>query len=157
MTPRPRQLVRDLAARVIGERAAPVGGVARDRRLLRRALGHRTPGRVLVVGPGLAVRQVLPGLHVDVAGPLPHLEVTVCSSVDAPGSLPPARWDTVVVTDPGRDLAGRLAAVRTACRPGGRVLVLDRTGDVEPVLARVADVEGHVGRRPRVWTAAVRA
>lgn len=163
MTVRMRRLVRDLAGRWLGERAAPVGGVARDRRALRRALGGREVGRVLVVGPGLATRQALPGARVDVAGTSPHmLEVTVCSTASAAGSLPANRWDTVIVADPGTDLPGRLQAVVPACRAGARLVVIDRDGwaaDAPEVraLAAAADITGILGRRRhRLWLAQVR-
>lgn len=153
---RPRRLARRVAARVAGERRLPVGGVARDRRLLRRALGRQRRGRVLVVGPGLAARQVLAPADVDVTGTSPHsAEVTVCTTALGAGTLPPARWDTIIVSDPGPDWAARLAAVLPACR--GRLLVLDRAGrPLEPdeierltAAARVRDVVG--GSRRRVW------
>lgn len=157
---RPRELVRALAERRVGERPVPVGGVAGDRRLLRRALADTDVGHVLVVGPGLAARQALPGVAVDVVGIVPHrADVTVCSAATGPRSLPPDRWDTVIVVEPGPDLPGRLAAVATACRPSGRVLVLDRSGwtaDGPQVraLAAIATVTGVRGRgRRRLWTA----
>jgi hypothetical protein len=157
-----RELVRETAARVFGERPAPVGGVARDRRLLRRALAGNDPGVVLVVGPSLATRQALPGRPVDVADTVPYPEVTVCSAVAGPGSLPEARWDTVVVAEVGPDPAARLAAVRAACRPGARVLLLDDTGDDATgpgpaALAAVARTGRPLGRRGRrrLWPADV--
>lgn len=157
MSARLRDAVRQVAARRLGERPAPVGGVARDRRLLRRALAPESAGRVLVVGPGLATRQALPGRHVDVAGTVPHhAEVTVCSLVAGPGSLPEGRWDTVVIAEPGPDLPGRLDAARRACRPGGRVLVLERTGVEGTALSEVATVTGVLGRgRRRLWVGEV--
>lgn len=159
---RPRELVRRLAERWVGERAVPVGGVARDRRLLRRALSGAPAGRVLVVGPGLAARQALPQASVDVAGTVPHMaEVTVCSAATGARSLPADRWDTVIVSDPGADLPGRMAAVRSACRPGGRVLVIDRSGWAADgpearALTAAVTVTAVTGRgRHRVWTARV--
>lgn len=142
-----REAVRRLAERFIGERAAPVGGVARDRRLVRRTLAGEPVGRVLVVGPGLAVRQALPGAVVDVAGTSPHSEeVTVCSPALDAGSLPPLRWDTVIVTDPGPDLSRRLAAVRPACRPGGRLVLVSAADDAVPVGFDVRVAMRHGGR-----------
>jgi len=154
----PRALLRELASRVLGDRPAPVGGVARDRRLLRRALRRADVGRVLVVGPGLALRQALPGAQIDVAGTSPHsAEVTVCSVAIGRGSLPARRWDTVVVTEPGADLRARLEAVREACRPGGRLLVLDRDGLDPALLQTVAVPSGVVGSgRLLVWLGEVR-
>ena len=155
-----RESVRSAAARVFGDRPAPVGRVARDRRLLRRALTGIDPGAVLVVGRSLATRQALPGRSVDVADTVPYPEVTVCSAVGGPGSLPEARWDTVV-TEPGPDPAGRLAAVRAACRPGGRVLLRDDSGDDASApgpaaLAAVARPGRPLGRgRRRLWPAEV--
>lgn len=154
----PRVLARELVSRLAGDRRLPVGGVARDRRLLRRALRDREPGAVLAIGTGVAVRQVLPLARVDVAGVIPHLrEVTVCSRASGAGSLPPGRWDTIVVTEPGADLAARLAAAVPAARPRGRLLVLDRhrwtAEDPEPrALRAVGDVVQVVGRgAARVW------
>jgi hypothetical protein len=156
-----RERARDTAARVFGERAVPVGGVARDRRLLKRALSGGDPGDVLVVGPSLAARQALHGRQVDVADTVPSPEVTVCSAVRVSGSLPPGRWDTVVVADPGPSPQGRLAAVREACRPGARVLLLDHCGDDATApgpaaLAAVAHPGKPLGRgRRRLWPAEV--
>lgn len=158
MSPGARERVRALASRLFGERPLPVGDVARDRRVLRRVLTGRPPGRVLVVGRGLPVRQALPGVAVDVAGTSPHLaEVNVCSSVTSTGSLPRNRWDTVVVSEPGPDPAGRLQAVVAACRPGGRLLLLDRTGWVPalPSDDRSLLQVVHEGRSHRVWAGEV--
>lgn len=156
-----REQVRAVAARVFGDRAAPVGGVARDRRLLKRALRGTDPGAVLVVGPSLATRQALRGRHVDVADTVPFPEVTVCSAVRGPGSLPPGRWDTVVVSDPGPSPQGRLAAVLEGCRPGARVLLLDHCRDdaTAPGPAALSTV-GSPGRplgrgQRRLWLAEV--
>jgi hypothetical protein len=163
VTSRPRELLRELAGRWLGEQPVPVGGVARDRRLLRRALGSQALGQVLVVGPGLATRQALPGIEVDVAGTEPHMpEVTVCSRASGAGSLPRARWDTVIVAQPGADFGERLRAVVPACRAGGRLVVIDRVGwdDQAPearALAEVADITEVVHRRGRwLWLAVVR-
>lgn len=159
---RARELARTLAVRVFGDRPAPVGEVARERRLLQAALADRPVGRVLVVGPGTAARQALApaGVVVDVAGTVPLPEVTVCSAVDEAGSLPPARWDTVVVSDPGDDLLGRLRAVVPACRAGAIVLVVDRgqwpAGSPEAdALRRVAAAPVTTRGRHRVWAAEV--
>jgi hypothetical protein len=128
-----RQLMWRLLGRWLGERAVPIGGTARDRTLLRRALGGSQAGRVLVVGPGLAVRQALPLNEVDVAGTSPYsAEITVCSAVRTVGSLPSQRWDTVVVTDTSAHLDERLRAVAPACRASARLLVL---GGTEQALA----------------------
>ena len=155
----PRERVRHLAGRLLADRAVPVGRVARDRRLLRQVLTG-DPGRVLVLGPGLAVRQVLPRARVDVAGTSPHVpEVTVCSTAQGPRSLPTARWDVVVVPELGPDPQARVQAATAACRPGGRVLLLDREGwppdnPVPAALARDADVRTVVlGRTDRLWVA----
>lgn len=157
-----RHLLRALASRCLGDRAAPVGGVARDRRILRRALRGRAAGRVLVVGSGLAARQALPACRLDVVGTNPHAaEVTVCSTASGVGSLPSARWDTVIISDPGHDFVERIRAVRSACRPGARLLVLDRAGwdreAPEPrALAEVATITQVLGRqRHRLWLAEV--
>ena len=72
MTSRPRQLLRRVASKWIGERAIPVGGVASDRRLLRRVLEGRSVGRVLVIGRSLAARQALAPMQIDVAGTSPY-------------------------------------------------------------------------------------
>lgn len=164
MTSRIRQHVRGVAARWVGERAIPVGGMARDRRLLRQALEGTSVGRVLVVGPGLAVRQALPGAHVDVAGTSRSAEITVCSDVRGENSLPRQRWDTVIVTDPGGDLGERLRAIQHACRRPAHLLVLDRTerattaGAIMAALAEVASVEDRLVRRGRsVWLSRVRS
>lgn len=147
-----RDAVRERVGRHAGDRRLPVGSVARDRRLLSRALRHVPAGRALVVGPGLAVRQALRRAPVDVAGTSPHAEeVTVCSLVLGAGSLPPARWDLVVVTDPGSDLRRRLDAVRPACRPGARLLLLGRTEDAAPDGLLVTRTLARSGRR--VWVA----
>jgi hypothetical protein len=157
-----RALLSTLRHRLVGDRPLPVGRLARDRRLMRRALRGRARGKVLVVGPGTAVVQALPELAVDVAGTSPHQrEVTVCSAVTRPGSLPPHRWDTIVVTDLA-DLPTRLTALVPACRTGGRLLVVDRFGwsDDAPearALAQWAAVVEPVGRRARLWVAEVRS
>lgn len=144
---RAREAIRRIAERYVGERAAPVGGVARDRRLVRRTLDGQPVGRVLVVGPGLAVRQALRGAVIDVAGTSPHSEeVNVCTPALDAGSLPSGRWDTVVVTDRGPDLSRRLAAVRPACRPGGRLVLVGSADDPPP---SGLDVRSTVRRRGR--------
>jgi hypothetical protein len=161
-----RAVARTTAARLLGERALPMGAVATERRLVLQALSGQFVGAVLVVGPGLAVRQALAGTHVDVAGTSPHNdEVTVCSRVQGPGSLPHRRWDTVIIAQRAdADLPGRLAAIAPACRPGARLLVMeraDRSGIQRrnrppEALASVADIRGHVGRPGRgVWLARV--
>lgn len=144
----------------VGERRLPVGNVALDRRLLRRALGEHAGGSVLVVGPGLAARQAFPDAQVDVAGTSPHsAEISVCSAVDKPTALPPARWSTVIVMDLGADPAGRLGAARRACRDGGTLLVVDRIGWDEhspevAMLAGMAAVTRAVGAATRrAWLA----
>jgi hypothetical protein len=164
MTAALRELVRRAAARWVGERVIPIGGVAQDRRLLRRALAPATSGRVLVVGPSLAARQALAGQPLDVVGTSPYAAyVTVCSSLHGPGSLPEARWDTVVVTQVDDALAERLRTVRPACRPGARILVLERhhdPADSEPMTAisSVASVQQvHLRRHRRLWVARVPA
>lgn len=122
-----RNLRRKYAARWIGERPIPIGGVARDRRLLLVVLDPTEVGSVLVVGSSVAARQALASIDVDVAGTNPHNnEVTVCSRVLEADSLPKSRWDTVIINSPGADLRERLRAVRPACRPSGRLLVLER-------------------------------
>lgn len=158
-----RQGVRALAARLLGERAVPIGQVARDRRILRRALRGLPVGRVLVIGPGLAARQAWPDARVDVAGTSPYsTEVTVCSTALGAGSLPPARWDTVVISAVGDDLSQQLAAVQPACRANARLLVLDREGSAGPApharaLAEAASTTDVIARgRQRVWVAEVR-
>jgi hypothetical protein len=158
-----RQLVRRLLGRWLGERPIPVGGVARDRTLLRRALGGTDAGRVLVVGPGLAIRQALPFNEVDVAGTSPYSsEINVCSAVRTVGSLPPQRWDTVVVTDSGAHLDERLRAVAPACRASARLLVLGRTEQALPgqlsAISEVASIEGMlISQSHRLWVARMRA
>jgi hypothetical protein len=150
-------------ARLLGDRPLPIGNVARDRRLVRRALGGRFLGRVLVVGPGRAVRQALPDVGVDVAGTDPHaLDVNVCSAVHGTGSLPPERWDTVVVRDCGSDVAARFAAVVPACRPRATLIVFDPGGGrasstAAGALAQVAVVRSVIGRgEHRLWIAELR-
>ncbi len=162
MTFRARALVRELAGSWLGERAVPVGDVAANRRLLRRALSTLDLGSVLVVGAGLAARQALPSVEVDVAGTSPHMhEVTVCSRVDGSASLPAARWDTVVVLDPGADLRGRLRAVLPASRAAGLLVLLDRAAWSEdgPELRALREqtrvVAVHGGGRRRLWIAEV--
>jgi hypothetical protein len=162
MTSALRMLIRQGASRWVGERAIPVGGVAQDRRLLRRALAPGTSGRVLVDGPSLAARQALGGQPLDVVGTSAHAaDVTVCSALQGPGSLPEARWDTVVVTRVDQHLAERLRALRPACRPGGRILVFERharLGHGEPMAAirAVASVQHvHVRGSRRLWVARV--
>jgi hypothetical protein len=126
MTSRTRRLLRWAAARWIGDHVVPVGGVAGDRRLLRRGLSFPV-GRALVVGHSTAARQAMRGSHVDVAGTNPHAaEITVCSMVRDPGALPPRRWNTVIVTDSTVNLGQRLHAISPACLPGARLLVLER-------------------------------
>jgi len=131
MTSGVRLLLRRAAGRWLRERAVPVGGLAGDRRLLRRALPPATLGRVLVVGSSLAARQVW-GTSVDVVGTSPHAPyVTVCSLLDSEASLPAARWDTVVVTEIDDGLADRLQVLRTACRSRARLVLLQRGGRVD--------------------------
>jgi hypothetical protein len=126
MTSRTRRLLRWVAAHWIGDHVVPVGGVAGDRRLLRRGLTFPV-GRALVVGPSTAARQAMRGSHVDVAGTSPHAaEITVCSTVRDPGALPPGRWNTVIVTESTVDLRQRLQAIAPACLPGARLLILER-------------------------------
>jgi pimeloyl-ACP methyl ester carboxylesterase len=162
MRAKTRALIRRLAARWVGERRIPFGSVARDRRVLRRALGTEPVGRVLVVGHSLAARQALAPIAVDVAGTNPHsAEVNVCSAVRGVGSLPPARWDTVLISEHASDLVEQLDAIRPACRPDARLLVLDREGwdDQSPQarsLADVSSVQNVVrGPRRRVWVTRV--
>ena len=152
MTSPLRLLLRQAAGRWLRERAIPVGGVAADRRLLRRALPQESLGRVLVVGSSLAARQAWPQTVVDVVGTSPYAaDVTVCSHLDGPDSLPPARWDTVLVTETDRGLAERLQVLRSACRPQGRLLMLQRgdVGDPAATLAHVAVVKQVYHRRGR--------
>jgi hypothetical protein len=150
---RRRQIIRTLAARWIGERPIPIGGVAKDRRLLRRALRGRSVGRVLVIGSSVAVRQALPDVDVDVVGTSPHaLDVTVCSAVGGVHSLPRARWDTVIFSQPGPELPDRLSAVIPACRPYARLIVMSRREmatnvDHGPVVAEKAALEDLFVRR----------
>ena len=47
---------------------------------------------------------VWPTIAVDVVGTSPYApDVTVCSLLDGPSSLPEHRWDTILVTDPFAD------------------------------------------------------
>ena len=163
MSSRIRLLLRRAAGRWVGERAVPVGAVARDRRLLRRALAQASLGRVLVVGSSLAARQAWPRAAVDVVGTSPYAaEVTVCSRLDGPASLPRARWDTVVVTEVGEGLAERLRVLRPACRPRARVVLLERDGQTDlagpaAALRQVAVLhQVHLRRSRRLWIAQVR-
>jgi hypothetical protein len=161
VTSRPRQHLRRLAVRWVGDSAIPIGGVAGDRRLLRRALRAQSLGRVLVVGPGLATRQALPEVLVDVAGVVPLTEVTVCSAVRDADSLPRARWDTIVITDLTTDLSERLRAIRPACRSQARLYVLSRGGGAADrlraaQLAELATIEATLTRRGRrLWIARI--
>lgn len=164
MKARARAVVRNLAGRWVGERRIPLGRVARDRRALRRALRAEPVGSVLVVGPGLAARQALAPKVVDVAGTIPHLaEVNVCSTVRGAGSLPQSRWDTVIISEHDSGFAEQLDAIGPACRPGARLLVVDREGwdDQSPqavALAGVASVERLVaGRGRRIWVTRVQS
>ena len=103
----------------------PVGRVARHRRLLRRVLADAPVGRVLVVGPWRAALQAFTSSRVDVAGTSPHTEqITVCSTVEVPGSLPSRRWDTVILSG-STNAADRMLAVLPACRPGARVVLVE--------------------------------
>jgi hypothetical protein len=150
-----RQMLRSWVGRVVGERPIPLGRVARDRRTLRRALAPRPVGRVLVVGPGLAARQAFPNADVDVAGTSPHsTEVTVCSAVSGRGSLPPDRWDTIVISEPSGDLTELLRAIQPACRRGARVVLLHCPGAFVPDAAAADGVRltrGTSGRLRDVW------
>jgi hypothetical protein len=159
---RVRLLLRRAAGRWLGERPIPVGAVAGDRRLLRQALSAASLGRVLVVGGSLPARQAWSGATLDVVGTSPYAaEVTVCSSLDGPASLPEARWDTVVVTDVGQGLAERLQVLRRACRPQARLVLLER--DPPPELAGSAAAlrqvavlqQVHLRRSRRLWIAQV--
>jgi hypothetical protein len=160
MTAAPRRLVQALAKRWVGERPIPVGGLARDRVLLRRALGGAASVRVLVVGPGLAVRQALTTAQVDVVGTSPYRsEVTVCSDLMRATSLPRARWETVIITTVEDNFAQQLPILVSACQPGGRMAVFQRTGAEQNLgyvseLASVATLEQVLlkGRRV-VWLA----
>jgi hypothetical protein len=160
---RVRRLLRRAAGRWVGERLLPVGAVALDRRLLRRALPPSSLGRVLVVGSSLATRQAWPEASVDVVGTSPYArEVTVCSHLDGPASLPEARWDTVVVTQVGEDLAERLRVLRPACRPQARLVLLERNGraDLTGTAAALREVavlrQVHLRHSRRLWIAQVR-
>lgn len=161
MTSPVRLLLRRAAARWVNERVFPVGGVARDRRLLRRALTSVPVGRALVVGPNIAARQALRGAKVDVAGTVPQApEVNVCSTVRTVGSLPPERWDTVVIADSGEQLEERLPAVLPACRPNAWLVVLRRDRRLaqadESALLRVASIQATLtSGRHRLWLARV--
>lgn len=142
--------------RKVARRAMSIGRDTRDRRLLRRAVAD-DPGRVLVVGPSRAARRLF-GM-VDVAGTDQYsTEITVCSAAVGAGTLPAGRWDTIVVTEPGRDLSARLDAVLPACR--ARLVIVERrrhAPDVEQHLRARADVRGVVGgARRRVWVATPR-
>jgi hypothetical protein len=100
--------------------------VAADRRLLvgeRAALG----GQVLVAGDPAATRLALPGARLDVLGAQPYdRTVTVLSDGLDAGALPAARWSGVVVVDPPAGTADRMVdAARSACRPGGTVVVIE--------------------------------
>jgi hypothetical protein len=153
MNSRMRTLLSRVAARWIGERVIPVGGVAGDRRLLRTGLTFPV-GRALVIGPSTAARQALRGSHVDVAGTSPQAaEVTVCSSARDEDSLPRGRWNTVIITDSTVDRE-RLRAVAQACSPGARLLILrrDQQGKAWKDLAEVAELctlEGTLERGTR--------
>jgi hypothetical protein len=152
MTSPLRLLVQRAAGRWLRERAIPVGGVAADRRLLCDALPQDSLGRVLVVGASLAARQAWPQTVVDVVGTSPYAsDVTVCSHLDGPDSLPPARWDTVLVTETDPRLAERLQVLRSACRPRARLVVLQRVavGDPAAALAQVGVVQEVHHRRHR--------
>jgi hypothetical protein len=89
-------------------------------------------------------------------------EVTVCSRLDGPASLPEARWDTVVVTDVGQGLAERLQVLRPACRPQARLVLLERDGPTDlaghaSALRQVAVLQQvHLRRSRRLWIAQVR-
>lgn len=141
MTSRLRLLLRRTAGRWLRERAIPVGAVARDRRLLRRVVPVATLGQVLVVGSSLAARQAW-GPAVDVVGTSPHAaHITVCSLLDSPASLPPARWDTVLVTEVDDGLAALLETLRAAGRPQARLVLLRRDGrEVSDLLAALGPV-----------------
>jgi hypothetical protein len=157
-----RLLLTRAAGRLLGERALPVGALARDRRLLRHALPPESLGRVLVVGSSLAARQAWPGATVDVVGTSPYAaEVTVCSRLDGPASLPRARWDTVVVTEVSQGLTERLQVLGPACRPQGRLVLLERKGPTDlarpaTALRQVAVLQQvHLRRSRRLWIAQV--
>ena len=163
MIPRARRLLWRLIGPWVGERPLPVGGVARDRHLLRRAFARRPVGRVLVIGPALAARQALPAVKIDVAGTSPHrAEVTVCSAVRGVDSLPARRWDTIVITDPDEDLPARLRAILPACRPAAQLVVVDRgepadQGARELAIQEVASIEKVLARHGhRAWVASIR-
>jgi hypothetical protein len=155
-----RRILRIAAARWVGERIVPVGGVARDRRLLRSVLAGEDPGKVLVVGPNIAARQALRGRPVDVVGTSPYTQyVTVCSELRRVGSLPPRRWSTVILSAPGDELQARLERVLPACRPGARLIVLDRGAWAKDpgrkgAIESVAHIEQTFARGAhRVWSA----
>lgn len=163
MRRRSRAAVRSVAGRLLGERAVPIGAIARDRRLLRRALRGHSVGRVLVLGPGLAARQAWPDARVDVAGTSPYSpEVTICSEAVGGGSLPTARWDTVIISAAQDDLSEQLAAIQAACRPSARLLLLDHQGWDERTpeiraLADAASISCVLGKgRQRAWLAETR-
>jgi hypothetical protein len=122
---------RRTASRAAGRLPVPPSGLL-DLPLLRQAL-QGAQGSVLVVGDRRVVVRALPGgrATVDAAGTDPHdAGVTVVSTADAADSLPPGQWDVVVVTEPGPDPAGRLAAAAGACRRGG--LLVARAGPSRP-------------------------
>lgn len=118
-----------VAAAVVGERRLPVGTVARERRLIRRAIGADVRA-VLVIGPGLAARQALRAAVVDVVGLSPHAaEVTICSAALEAGSLPVRQWEAVIVSHV--DIGPRLEALRASCPAGTPVVMVTtacRTG-----------------------------
>jgi hypothetical protein len=164
MTSSARRILQVVAARWVGERVVPVGGVARDRRLLREAVAGADLGRVLVVGPSISARQALRGRPVDVVGTSPYAPyVTVCSAMRHPTSLPIRRWDTVILSDPGDELTLRLARVLPACRPEATLIVLDRGAWAsDPRRATAIDEVARIDRtlvrgRHRLWMARLRS
>lgn len=122
----PAASLRRASRRAALQHRLPVGVVAQERRLLAAGLPSRVPGRVLVLGPAVALRQAHPTLPLDVVGTSAHdVAVTVVTEARGTGALPPARWDRIVLTDPPLDEIGAvLDAVVPACRVGGHVVVL---------------------------------
>ena len=162
MLSRVRSLLWRAVAPWVGETPLPMGRTARDRRLLRQALAQTSASRVLVVGPGLAARQALPAVQIDVAGTNPRLtEVNICSAVRTPDSLPRTPWDLVIISDPA-DLGARLQAVRDAASRSAQLVVMHRGQRKDPAgdvlaIADVASIEkGFTRKDHRLWLARLR-
>jgi hypothetical protein len=160
MTSSARRVLQTASARWVGERVVPIGGVARDRRLLRKVVAGADLGSVLVVGPSISARQALRGWPVDVVGTSPYATyVTVCSAMRHVTSLPTARWDTVILSAPGEELTLRLARVLPACRSEATLIVLDRgPWALDPDRATAIEAVARIDRTlvrgaHRIWSA----